>query len=152
MNGASSLAHVPTGEDRLSLIATFPRFAPGTLFDYWSVPALLQRWWPQEATIDRRVGGTYHLSWPAMDWHLRGTYTDVRRGEGLAFTWHWDHEADAPVTTVALKITPLAPEGSQLVLIHGEFAASEVGQRTRQEHLEGWMHFLARLQSVQPPA
>jgi hypothetical protein len=38
------------------------------------------------------------------------------------------------------------------VLIHGEFPASEVGRRTRREHLEGWMHFLARLQSAQPLA
>src|SRR2546427_6808671 len=54
---------------------------PALLFDYWTNPDLLKKWWPPAAELQPKVGGTYHFSWPQQDWHLRGKFTMFDRSE-----------------------------------------------------------------------
>lgn len=142
-----AVAQLPSGHEMLIVVAEFPSSAPEQLFDYWTQPALLQQWWPQKAELQPEVDGIYHLSWPQMNWHLRGRYTFFKPGKMLAFTWKWDHDApDAVEREVSITFEPLVHGGTSLMLTHGVYANTEEEQELRVEHhLAGWMHFLPRL-------
>jgi len=147
---------LPSGPNILLVEVDFPAALPHTVFDYWTQPALLRQWWPQEAEVESRVGGAYQLGWPQMDWHLRGRYTAFEPGKRLGFTWRWDHdEPDEPEREVLIVLEPLppdrpdGPDGTRLLLTHGPYSDTPADQELRIEHhLAGWQHFLPRLQQV----
>jgi uncharacterized protein YndB with AHSA1/START domain len=147
MNETTGPREIPSGPDRLVVAADFPELTPEAVFDYWTKPELITRWWPQEAEIEPRVGGRYHLGWPGMKWHLRGVYTAFEPGSRLAFTWNWDHEPDSPERSVAITLESKG-EGTRLTATHGTYANTDSDREVRQSHLEGWTHFLSQLQSV----
>ena len=152
-NTAVALQQLPSEKDRLVMLALFPRFAPKMLFDYWTKPALICQWWPQQAEIDLREGGEYYFSWPKMNWSLRGQYTAIERGKALAFSWKWDFApADASARMVQIAFEALPGGGTRLTLTHGFYTDSAEDQEERNGHLEGWTHFLGRLQQLQSEA
>ena len=138
------------------------------------MPERLTRWWPSVAEVDPREGGSYQLSWPNMQWSLRGTYSEVsapparsdeaadvipvaddrasdsatpRGGGALAFFWKWDHEPDAPTRDVAIRIDPMG-QGTRLLLEHGTYGESADELEVRKGHEEGWRHFLGQLSGL----
>ncbi|MCI0397014.1 MAG: SRPBCC domain-containing protein [Chloroflexi bacterium] len=127
--------------------ADFPRLAPKVLFDYLTVPELLQRWWPPTAAVEPRPGGRYRLCWPEMQWELFGEFTHFEPGRRLAYTWQWQHRPDLPTRHVDILIEPLI-QGSRLTLTHSAYSAEPQDQEDRQSHLDGWLHFLGQLQSL----
>ena len=160
---------------RLLLQADFSTLAPHDVFDAFTLPEQLTRWWPTRAEVDLRVGGAYHLEWPKMGWSLRGEYEQVqapfrpttehsdvipmaayRSSDGgprtaggiLSFTWAWDHEPDVPSRRVELRIDPFAG-GTRMGLEHGTYGASDRDQAERASHDEGWRHFLPKLAELQ---
>ena len=145
-----SITQIPSSSDKLVIVAEFDKLAPREVYDHWVKPKLLCAWWPQEAEIDARVGGAYHLSWPRMNWHLRGHYTCFEPGEQLAFPWKWDHDEEGTaVREVMLVFESLADRGTKLVLTHGPYTDSTEDQAVRIEHhLAGWQHFIPRLQAL----
>ncbi|PWT78018.1 MAG: hypothetical protein C5B60_01845 [Chloroflexi bacterium] len=130
--------------------AEFPFISPLITFRYWTQPALLQQWWPEQAEIQPRTGGSYHLSWPQMGWHLRGQYLIFEPPTRLAFSWRWDHDpAEEATREVRLTFEPLASLGTRLLLTHGSYQDTPPDQQIRLEHhLAGWNHFLSRLEDV----
>jgi uncharacterized protein YndB with AHSA1/START domain len=144
------VTQLPSGPETLSLEADFQTSFPATLFDYWIKPTLLQLWWPDEAENQPQVGGAYHLSWPRMNWHLRGHYTSFEPAKVLDFTWRWDHDPQEMRTReVKLVFEPAATGGTRLLLTHGPYDNTPEDQVIRIEHhLVGWEHFLARLQHL----
>ena len=145
---AEAVRVLPSPGDHLLLEADLPRLGPGDAFDHWTRPDLLTRWWPQEATVDARPGGGYHLAWPALGWHLRGTYRTFDPPSRLSFSWRWDHEPGSPERAVEVAIDP-AESGSRLTLWHGRYEIP-TDLVERQGHVEGWLHFLGRLGSLDP--
>ena len=151
-----AVTQLPSGPNILLVEADFPAASPLTVFDYWTQPTLLQQWWPQEAELEPRAGGVYHLSWPQMNWRLRGVYTAFEPGKRLGFTWRWDHdEPDEPGREVLMVFEPLPPDapdrpvGTRLLLTHGPYSDTPADQELRIEHhLAGWQHFLLRLQET----
>lgn len=140
------VTQLPTTSDTLTVAAMYERTSPDELFAYWTDPALLTQWWPKQAETDPRPGGAYHLTWPKMDWHLRGEYTATEPGRHLAFTWRWDHEPDKPTRTVDVLFEPVGDLGTQLIVTHGTYAHSDRDERDG--HLEGWTYFLTRLRDA----
>jgi uncharacterized protein YndB with AHSA1/START domain len=136
---------VKTAEDRIKIEADFTRLNPAQLFDYWTSADLLKKWWPPSAELQPELGGTYHLSWPKQDWHLRGKFTMFDRGKALGFTWKWDHES-VDVTRVTVLFRQLPDRGTRLILLHEGYSKSSEGKKTKSEHVEGWMFFLGKLQ------
>lgn len=136
---------VQTSTDRITIVADFPKASPEELFDYWTRPELLKVWWPPEAELRPEIGGRYHLSWPKQNWHLRGEFTEFNRGMSLAFTWKWDHEM-VDVTQVRITFEHLPGRGTKLTLHHGNYPETAEGEKIRNEHVEGWMYFLGKLQ------
>jgi uncharacterized protein YndB with AHSA1/START domain len=123
----------------------YPNLSTSELFDGFTVPELLARWWSPAAEIEPYVGGAYHLAWNQMNWHLRGSYTEFVPGERLAFTWHWDHEPDKPARLVEIDFIP-GDFGASLKLTHSVYAPDDTAER--QEHLEGWLYFLEQLEKI----
>ncbi|HEY7347542.1 MAG TPA: SRPBCC domain-containing protein [Ktedonobacterales bacterium] len=149
MVSPSPLWQLPSANDWLVAAAEFPTTAPRALFDYWTIPALLRRWWPPEVENVARVDGGYHFSWPGRGRNLRGYYTAFEPGKMLSFTWKWDSEPDlAPIRHVIVTFETLAEGGTQITIIHGPYAESRDDQEERMGHLEGWTHFLGRLQGL----
>ncbi len=139
---------VPSSLDTLIVVADFPGVSPDLLFAYWTQDELLCRWWPSQAELDPRVGGSYHLAWPAHGWHLRGEYTTVEPGRRLGFTWQWDHEPAVAPARVEITLERLADGDARLTLTHGPYADTEPDRERRAGHLEGWQHFLGLLRDL----
>jgi uncharacterized protein YndB with AHSA1/START domain len=118
---------------------------PETVFEAWTTPETLRRWWPAGADwetpiaeVDVRVGGRLRLvmrSPEGEEFGGRGEYVELSPPERLAFTWTWDGHA--------------GHEGTQLIEV--EFRAREDGTTTlvltnhglrdeeaRRTHREGW--------------
>lgn len=144
MQKQSPITQIDSDSSQLVLCVCFPQFSPRALFDHFTVPELLTHWWPQKAATEPRAGGSYRLSWPAMDWALYGEYTQFLPGERLSFTWRWEHEQDMPARLVEIVFEPEG-DGSRLRLTHGTYNKNERDQEERQSHLDGWMHFLGQL-------
>ena len=140
---------VETARDRITIVADFPHLKPALLFDYWTSPDLLKRWWPPAAELQPALGGTYHFSWPKQNWHLRGKYTMFDRGKTLGFTWKWDHET-IDVTRVTLLFRSRDNGGTVLTLRHEGYSKSSEAKKTRDEHVQGWTFFLRKLQEQSP--
>jgi uncharacterized protein YndB with AHSA1/START domain len=121
-------------------------FSPQKAFDYFTRPELLTRWWPQEASVEPRAGGVYRMGWPAMNWELSGRYSIFEPAERLAFTWQWSHRPDLPARTVDVVFEP-AGQGSRLTVTHGLYGDTDAEQDDRQSHIDGWIHFLSKLQA-----
>lgn len=140
-----SVTQVSSDFDTAVVTASFPTCPPDSLFAYWITPQLLTQWWPPEAEIEPCLHGSYHYCWPQMQWHLRGHFTDFEPGRKLAFTWRWDHY---PHTThVVVDFVPLAENGTQLTVTHGTYGESSEDQEARQGHIEGWLHFVGKLEN-----
>jgi uncharacterized protein YndB with AHSA1/START domain len=137
--------------DSISIVAEFPNTSPEALFDYWTKPDLLKKWWPPIAELNPETNGRYHFSWPKQNWNLRGRFTQFRRGRSLRFTWKWDHEP-TDATEVGLSFDQLPGGGTRLTLHHGTYAENADGRKIRDEHVEGWMYFLGRLRDETNPA
>jgi uncharacterized protein YndB with AHSA1/START domain len=145
-----AIEELDAGAEWLRVAVDVPAVAPDAMWRAWTDPAELIRWWPQEADVDLSVGGAYHLAWPAMGWHLRGTYQAVEAPSRLAFTWAWDHEPDTPTRTVAIDLQPLPDGGgTRLVITQGPYGEGPDELEDRQSHREGWAHFLERLAELQ---
>lgn len=148
MQNQIAISQIDCDNNRLKLRANCPQFSPRSLFDHFTVPELLTRWWPQAAVTEPWSGGSYRLSWPAMDWVLYGEYTQFDPGERLSFTWLWEHEPDLPMRLVEIVFEPEG-DGSRLTLTHGTYSDNERDQEDRQSHLDGWTHFLGQLRALE---
>jgi uncharacterized protein YndB with AHSA1/START domain len=142
-----SLTHIPTAPEVLELVMDLPGVPPETAFAYWTQPELLIQWWPQQAETEQRLEGRYHLSWPAMQWHLRGRFLAFVPGQILTMTWKWDSEAQEPGERIVhLIFQPDGSGGTRLYLTHGLYADTPADQKIRiDDHLAGWTHFLPKL-------
>jgi len=141
-----TIKQVPSTNETLIINAEFPTCSSEKLFLYWIEPDLLQQWWPPIAVVEPRLGGNYRLYWPQMNWCLYGQYTDFAPSKRLAFTWQWEHY---PVTEeVVVTFKPFAQQGSSMTIEHGPYPDTEQGQEDRQNHLDGWMHFVTKLQTL----
>jgi uncharacterized protein YndB with AHSA1/START domain len=97
--------------------------------------------------VEPRVGGRYRLLWPAMGWELFGHYATFEPGERLAFTWEWTHEPELPARLVDITFEPHG-DGCRVTVTHGSYGHTAVEKEDRQSHIDGWFHFLGRLQRL----
>lgn len=141
-----SVKDVSPSKDRIRVVGEFTAFTPQELFDHFVKPELAVQWWPREATIDPRVGGSYKFSWPQQDWRLQGEYTVFEPGKRLGFTWSWDHDRSKyEPLQVDLAFEPIEDGGTQLTIDHYPWVDTEAEQTDRQGVIEGWIHFGMRL-------
>lgn len=122
------------GTSRISVRRRMP--APREIvYQAWIDPEGLRQWMcpgdviAAEATLDVRVGGTYHLRMKTPDriHQHTGTYQIVEPPAKLAFTWYSPENPD-DMTLVTVEFIPHGDE-SELVITHERFTQSDVAQR-----------------------
>jgi uncharacterized protein YndB with AHSA1/START domain len=130
---------------------------PEAVFDAWTDPEVLRRWWAAGpdwdtpvAEVDLRVGGRYRLSMrnpESGDVHtVVGEYKEVERPERLAYTWAWEGEPSEQSGSEDTLVTVEFAErdgGTALVLTHTGFAT----EQSREQHAHGWVACLDNLRS-----
>jgi len=139
--------HVQTADGRLRVWETYRRVTPDELYSYWTEPAKLKTWWPDEVTIDATVGGRYSFGFPQLEKILSGTFSEVVPGKRLAFSWRWQGEPGVPERHVIVDFEPRRDD-TLLTVTHGTYGGGEAEAHEREAHLEGWQHFLGRLEKL----
>lgn len=124
------------------------RAAPAMVFEAWTRPEILARWWgphhtrATEAEIDARAGGRFRIVLTedgGARHEVSGTYAEVTPPERLVFSWAWTH-APERVSRVAVVFRAIA-EGTEVTLTHDRFADEDTATR----HRRGWTESLDRL-------
>lgn len=138
---------VSTSPERIRLRVLVRNRTPGSVFRDWTDPLRVRLWWAPEATIEARPGGRCEFAWPKMNWRLRGKFDRFEPGHALSFSWCWDHEPE--VTKQVDVVFREVPGGTELTVDHGTYAAIPRDTELRHEHIDGWVHFLARLASLE---
>lgn len=134
--------------DHLHLVAVLPNLSAAEAFDHFIRPELVSRWWAPVSTVELVPGGAYKLEWPAQNWTLDGKILAFEPGKYLRYLWRWLHDPDAPDRFVEIRFTSPGA-ASVLDLTHGPYDASARDRETRQNHLDGWLHFLTVLGHVE---
>jgi uncharacterized protein (TIGR03086 family) len=106
-------------------------------------PDRLRRWKTVSARVDLRAGGQYR--WTVIPGHVAaGTFREVEPGRRIVFGWGWEGSPDLAPDASTVTITLEPAEGGTLVrLVHDGLTEEQVAS-----HLEGWNHFLGRLEQV----
>ncbi len=118
------------------------RANPQTVFDTWTDPEQLIRWWgPKDvqcthAEVDLQVGGTFRLANRAPDgttvW-IAGMYEVIDRPRLLRHTWFMEDDESAQPERVTVEF--LATEsGTEIVITHAAIATA----RMWHGHQDGW--------------
>ena len=131
------------------------RATPEEVFDAWTNPAVLTRWWAMRPSqispgceVDLRVGGRYELRMQDRDTGdvvaVAGEYREVQRPHRLVFTWCWQGDGGLHPGHVSLVTVQFVPDGDRttVVLEHSALASEE----SRAGHGAGWKGVLASLQ------
>ena len=118
--------------------------APARIFELWTQPEELVRWWPQAAEVDQRVGGKIKLVFGPGD--VTGEITRYEPPRAFAFTWIRSDYPDI-TTYVDVAITDLGEGKSRVEVTHTGWEAvpPEELDHWRMIHRDGWQHFLGVL-------
>lgn len=119
--------------------------APEEVFDAWTTPEVLRRWWavhPDGSTpvaeVDLREGGRYRLSMEGPDGErhtVRGEYSEVDRPHRLVYSWQWELDAGGlgPASTVTVEFRA---EGERTRVVLEHTGLPDAASRDR--HAQGW--------------
>lgn len=118
------------------------------VFDAWTNPEVLQRWWVADPTwtspgceVDLRVGGRYVMRMrDEQTGHVHevaGEYREVDPPHRLVYTWAWQGQ-DGPhpghESLVAVDFRADGDESTTVVIEHSGLASEE----SRAQHSHGW--------------
>lgn len=119
------------------------------LFDAWSKPSLMMRWFfkgqqpnaPSTVNSSFTVGGHYevimHLE--SGDYRHYGVYQAINRYNHIAFSWN-SHLVQN--SAVILDFRELSANRTELILTHRLFPDDDV----RSKHIEGWQGCMDNLE------
>ena len=131
-------------KDRVLRMERVIAATPERLFELWTDPDELAKWWGPEAfttpkyTMDVRPGGRWCTTMRRPDGSehvVSGIYRALEPPNRLVFTWGWDDDAGmrGHETEVTVTFEP-APGGTRMTLVQQTFADAD--SRNRHEH--GW--------------
>jgi uncharacterized protein YndB with AHSA1/START domain len=107
-------------------------------------PESLQRWWPDVAELEPRVGGSVRMEFRGGESVVTGEVKRFEPPRGLAFTWVRGERPDVS-TLVELTVTELGAERCRVDVVHSGW---EQVPEMRPMHDAGWSHFLACLAAL----
>lgn len=118
--------------------------APEEVFDAWTTPEVLRRWWGRPSwssssfDVDLRVGGRYSLRMRDEDGKphaVAGEYREIERPRRLLYTWCWEAGGPDP-GHVSLVAVEFHADGARttVVLEHSGLPSEE----SRRGHNDGW--------------
>jgi uncharacterized protein YndB with AHSA1/START domain len=76
--------------------------ATDIVFNAWTTPRMMERWWAERVSIDPRSGGRFRLETRVDDREnvVTGTYREFVPGQRLVMTWHQSSEGEATAESV----------------------------------------------------
>jgi uncharacterized protein YndB with AHSA1/START domain len=117
------------------------RTTPERLFEAWTRPAELRRWWgPQGVTciaaeVDLQIGGRYRIGNRLPNgeviW-ITGEFEAIEPPNRLAYTWRLESKP-GPSERVTVTFTAQGVH-TEVVVAHERIAA----ETTREQHEQGW--------------
>jgi uncharacterized protein YndB with AHSA1/START domain len=114
---------------------------PETVFPFFTDPAKMVRWKGVDAMLDPRPGGIYRVNVTGRN-VARGEYLEVTPYSRVVFTWGWEGETiPVPPGSSTVEVT-LIPDGEGTIV---RLRHSGLTPEMAEEHLRGWVHYLARL-------
>jgi uncharacterized protein YndB with AHSA1/START domain len=128
---------------------------PEKLWQAWTDPEALKRWWGPEATdrvsvaqLDVRAGGRFRIVFGGprgTDHEVQGVYLEVvpcsKTAVGkLVFTWTWPNSTPERESLVSIVFRAVE-SGSELDFRHEQF----FDEAARDGHRRGWSGALAKL-------
>jgi uncharacterized protein YndB with AHSA1/START domain len=128
---------------------------PEEVFDAWTNPEVLRRWWAAAPTwrtpvaeVDLRVGGSYRLSMEDPETGavhtVGGEYREVRRPERLAYSWRWEQADGGTGHESTVTVDFLAEgTGTTVVIEHLGLTTPE----SAAQHRHGWTGCLENLRT-----
>ncbi len=145
-------------EDRVLLISRELDCNAATLFQLWTDPEYLMRWWgPHDFTtsfceIDLRQGGHYRfcISSPqGRQYWMAGTYREVQESRRLVFSFAWeekepeDQQQNGKRGAETLVTVTFAEQAGKTRLTFRQAFFSSV--EARDSHHDGWSECLDKL-------
>jgi uncharacterized protein YndB with AHSA1/START domain len=132
------------GEDRVLHLERLIAAPPERLFELWTDPELLARWFGPDGydipsyALDVRPGGKWRTTMRSPEGKLHtvsGVYRVIDKPRRLIFTWAWDQDdgSRGHETEVTVTFEP-APGGTRLRLMQQAFQDREA----RDSHGKGW--------------
>lgn len=124
---------------------------PAEVFAAWIDPAKISQWWGPDAgpvlsaAADFRPGGRFSVVFRMEDGEENnslGEYLEVVPNKKLVFSWHWKITPER-VSRVTVLFEP-KDGGTELTLIHERL----FDDATRDDHREGWIGALAKLEAM----
>lgn len=123
-----------------------------TLFDAWTDPAAVARWWGPKGMVcpvcelDLRVGGAWVTHMHAADdpgtvYIVGGAYREIDRPHRLAFTWSWRTDGTPGHETLITIDFVATDDGAEMRFVQRLFQSAQA----QQAHTEGWTSALACL-------
>lgn len=118
------------------------------LFDAWTTPAELQRWWGPAhvrcvgAEVDLRVGGEYRIGNELPDGNvvwIVGEFEEIDRPRRLVYSWR----THTNVERVTVRFEP-AGDATEVIIVHERMADAA----TRADHEHGWLGCLDGLEGL----
>ena len=116
------------------------RASPERLFEAWTVPEQLCRWWGPPgvqctgAEFDLRPGGQYRIDNLLPDGAvvcISGEFVEVLRPKRLVYTWQTTE--DLPVELVTVEFIPRGPN-TEVRVVHEKVPTQDLAER----HELGW--------------
>lgn len=114
------------------------------LFPLLVEPASLQRWWPDVAELEPRVGGRVRMEFRGGESVVTGEVTRFEPPRAVAFTWVRGERPDVS-THVELTVTALDGDRCRVDVVHSGWEHAPDWQPM---HDAGWAHFLGCLAAL----
>jgi uncharacterized protein YndB with AHSA1/START domain len=111
---------------------------PEQLFPLLVEPEALQRWWPDVAELEPRVGGRVRMEFRGGESIITGEVTRYEPPRAVAFTWVRAEQPEI-TTFVELTVTELGADSCRVEVVHSGW---EHAPEWRPMHDAGWAHFL----------
>ena len=125
--------------------------APSAVFKALTDEKEMTQWFPSQAKMEARVGGTVEFQFvrPGGQSHmLYGRVLEFVPGEKLSYTWNFAHR-DQLQETVTWTLEPVDGNKTRVTLVHAGF------QKPSQKEVEsgysyeaGWTHFIGQLEEL----
>ncbi len=107
----------------------------------------LSRWFPVEAEVDLRTGGTIKMCWD-QDCKKTSTIAILDYDAGGSIVWDWYADYNDLHAPVYWTVSPSVEKGSKVTLRQGPFRSDEESLLAMAEEAESWRWQLCNMRSV----
>ncbi len=131
-------------DDQVLVVERIFAATPEKLWDAWTTPGLLVKWWGPEGmtipdhSLDLRVGGKWRTTMrnsDGTDHTVSGVYKALDRPHRIVFTWAWHNPDGSRGEETVVTVTFEAVDGgTKLLLDQRSFPTAE----SRDNHRTGW--------------